>query len=125
MPPHHADRISPDEMREAIARSGYLLEQRIKPKIERRGYFVETNQPYPDPQTGISREYDISAISGIPLYRGRMDFLFPYILCECENNALPLVFFETDSPISFLFHEQVKCSGIPVKLWKEGNWVRL
>lgn len=125
MPPRDADKISLEEMREAISRSGYLLEQRIKPKIERRGYFVETNQPYPDPQSGVSREYDISAVAGIRLYHGRMDFLLPFILCECENNALPLVFFETASPISFLFHEQVKCSGVPVKLWKEGRWVRL
>jgi len=112
-------------MREAIARSGYLLEQRIKPKIERRGYFVETNQPYPDPQTGISREYDISAISAIRLSRKGTDFLFPYILCECENNAVPLVFFETHSPISFLFQEQVKCSGVPVKIWNHGSWERI
>lgn len=115
--------ISQEEMREAIARSGYLLEQRIKPKIERQGYFVETNQAYPDPQTGISREYDISAMGGIRLFRGRSDFLFPYILCECENNSVPIVFFETDSPITFLFHMEVKCSGVPVKLWKNGEWV--
>jgi hypothetical protein len=123
--PHHADKISPEDIREAIVRSGYLLEQRIKPKIERRGYFVETNQPYPDPQTGISREYDISAISAIRLSSKGIDFLFPYILCECENNALPLVFFETNSPIRFMFHEHVKCSGVPVKMWKNGSWVRL
>ena len=103
MPPRDADKISLEEMREAIRRSGYLLEQRIKPKIERHGYFVETNQPYPDPQTGISREYDISAMAGIRLYRGRMDFLFPFILCECENNALPLVFLRRRHQSAFCF----------------------
>jgi hypothetical protein len=115
--------ISQEAMREAIARSGYLLEQRIKPKIERQGYFVETNQAYPDPQTGVSREYDISAMGGVRLFRGRYDFLFPCILCECENNSIPVVFFETVSPITFLFHMDVKCSGVPVKLWKNGEWV--
>jgi hypothetical protein len=117
--------IALDQMQEAILRSGYLLEQRIKPKIADYGYFVETNQPYPDPQTGISREYDISAISGRMVYRGGKDFIFPYIICECENNTQPLVFFESRSPISFLFHEDVKCSGIPVKIWERGQWLRL
>jgi len=120
-----SEKISHEEMRDAIASSGYLLEQRIKPTIERRGYFVETNQAYPDPQTGISREYDISAMGGFRLFRNRNDFLFPYILCECENNSVPIVFFETGSPISFLFHMEVKCSGVPVKLWKNGEWVPL
>lgn len=118
-----SERISLEEMHEAIARSGYLLEQRIKPQIERQGYFVETNQAYPDPQTGISREYDISAMGGFRLFRGRNDFVFPYILCECENNSVPIVFFETDSPISFLFHMEVKCSGVPVRFWRKGEWV--
>jgi len=123
---HNApEKISQEEMREAIARSGYLLEQRIKPKFERHGYFVKTNQAYPDPQTGISREYDISAMAGIRLLRNRDDFLFPYILCECENNSVPLVFFETDSPETFLFHTEAKCSGVPVKLWVNGEWVRI
>lgn len=123
MDQHAAEKISQEEMREAIARSGYLLEQRIKPKIESKGYFVETNQAYPDPQTGISREYDLSAMGGIRLFRNRSDFLFPYILCECENNSVPLVFFETNSPITFLFYMEVKYSGVPVKLWKNGEWV--
>jgi hypothetical protein len=119
------DRISQEEIREAITRSGYLLEQRIKPKVEKHGYFVETNQAYPDPQTGISREFDISAMGGIRLFRDRKDFIFPYILCECENNSVPIVFFETDSPITFLFHMEVKCSGVPVKLWINGEWVQI
>jgi hypothetical protein len=116
--------ISAEQMHDAIVRSGYLLEQRLKAKIERYGYFVETNQ-HPDPETGISREYDISAMSGVQLTRNRMDFVFPYIICECENNAQPVVFFKTDSPISFLFHREVKFSGIPVQILRNGSWVPL
>ncbi len=133
LPPQQADRpsgptphvgslnilITPEQMREAIHRSGYLLEQRVSRMVEREGFFVETNAAYPDPQTGISREIDISAISGVQLYRrrGRPDFIFPVVLCECENNAQPVVFFETDPPVPFLLLQDVKCSGIPVKVW--------
>lgn len=131
MAPKEAQDITLDQMREAISHSGYLLEQRIKPKIERRGYLVEANKPYPDPQTGISREFDILAISGRLLYRRLRrgsddpDLIFPYIICECENNTQPLVFFESHAQFNFHFHEDVKCSGMPVKIWNQGRWVRL
>lgn len=120
-------RISLDEMREAINKSGYLLEQRIRRVLVegKRGYYVETNAAYPDPQTGISREYDISAISSTPLSRDYTDAIFPYLVCECENNAQPVVFFEAESQIPFLHHEQVKCSGMPVKLWSGTDFVSL
>ena len=51
---------------------------------------------------------------------GTKDLLWPYILCECENNLQPVVFFQTESEIDFLFHQQVKCSGLPVKFWSNG-----
>jgi hypothetical protein len=104
-------------MRESVERSGYLLEQRATAILSKRGYFVEANSAYPDPETGISREYDISAISAIKLSEHWRDRIFSFIICECENNAQPVVFFQSESPISFLHYEQVKCSGTPIKLW--------
>jgi len=104
--------ITTKEMKGAILRSGYLLEQRVEPVLEKEGYFVNTNAAYPDPLTGKSREIDIEALSAFKISRD-FDFIFPYLICECENNHKPLVFFIKDSPISFLFHEEVKSAGIP------------
>jgi hypothetical protein len=114
-------------MHESLNKSGYLLEQRIRRVLVKRerGYYVETNAAYPDPQTGISREYDIAAVSAVPLSRDYTNALYHYIICECENNAQPVVFFETESQISLLHHEQLKYSGIPLKLWSRGRFVGL
>ncbi len=106
--------ITTKEMKGAILRSGYLLEQRVEPILEKAGYAVTTNAAYPDPFTGKSREIDIEALSASKISRD-FDFIFPYLICECENNHQPLVFFIKDSPISFLFYEEVKSAGIPSK----------
>ena len=117
--------ISTKQMRDAIQRSGYLLEQRLEPILAEEGYFVQTNPVFPDPDTGKSREIDISALSAIQVYKKGRSFIFPKILCECENNSQPVVFFTKESLISFLHHEQVKVSGIPVKFWQEDGYVSL
>lgn len=85
--------------------------------MEQAGYYVEANAAYPDPRTGISREYDISGTNAIPVSLRREEFIFPIIICECENNSQPVVFFESESVVSFLFAEQARCSGMPVKFW--------
>lgn len=112
-------RISSEEMKASIERSGYLIEQRVEPILTSAGFYVQANPVYPDPATGKSREIDISALSARSLnYKNRdYDFIFPMILCECENNAQPLVFFTRESPISFWHHQELKVSGIPVKIW--------
>ena len=117
--------ISTKQMREAIKRSGYLLEQRIEPILAEEGYYAQTNTAFLDADTGKSREIDISALSGFQVFKKGIDFIFPFILCECENNAQPVVFFTKESIISFMHHEQVKVSGIPVKFWQKDGWVSL
>lgn len=111
-----------NQMKDSIRRSGYLLEQRIESILIQQGYYVQTNPVFPDPETGKTREIDVSALSATRVYsklRKTLDFIFPVILCECENNAQPLVFFTKESPISFMYHENVKVSGLPVKFWQE------
>lgn len=117
--------ISLEQMIDAIQESGYLLEQQVKPIMEEEGFFVETNPVYPDPTTGKSREIDINAISAIKIFKEEYNFIFPKIICECENNHQPVIFFEDESPISFLHHYEVKASGIPVKIWQDKEWVGL
>ena len=112
--------ITTKQMKDAIQKSGYLLEQRVEPILSEEGYIVQTNPAFPDPETGKSREIDINALSATQVYKGDYNFVFPILLCECENNAQPIVFFTKESIISFLYHREVKVSGIPIKFW-EGN----
>jgi len=124
-PPATITQISTKQMKEAIQKSGYLLEQRVEPILTKEGYFVQMNSVFPDPETGKSREIDISALSASQVYKGGFNFIFPTLLCECENNAQPIVFFTKESPISFLHHEEIKVSGTPVKFWQKDGYIRL
>jgi hypothetical protein len=117
--------ISSDEILTAIERSGYPLEQRVRKVLDRHAYFVEANVAFPDPQTGISRELDISAMRAVKLSQKGKDFLFPFLLCECENNSLPVVFFDARPQVPALYHEEVKLSGTPVKIWTGRHFVRI
>jgi len=122
---NHNERITKPEMIAAINKSGYLLEQRVADMLAEHGYYVETNPAYPDPETGKSREFDVSAIAGARLAKKRMDFIFPIVVAECENNEQLVVFFSADSPVPFLRHEEVKCSGVPVQFWDGQRFRRL
>lgn len=118
-------KITRDEMLEAITRSGYLIEQRSKAVLEKQGYYVETNRSYPDAGTDKSREYDIFGSKFFPLFRGEPSGLASIIICECKNNPQPVVFFGNDPPLTLMFHEQVKSSGIPVVVWDQGGFLNL
>ena len=109
-----APKITRTQMLDAISRSGYLLEQRVLPRIEREGFYVEANPVYPDPNTCKTREYDFSAITGVKLYRGDTDFLFVSLVGECVNNAHPLVFFASDTHIDYFVQRDIKSAGIPL-----------
>lgn len=118
-----ASKISIQEMKDAIEKSGYLLEQRVEPILTKNGFFVEMNSAFPDSETGKTREIDLTAISATKVYKE--EFIFPRLLCECENNAQPIIFFTKKSPISFMHHEEVKVSGIPVKFWDKDGYISL
>lgn len=117
-----ATKISRAQMADAVSRSGYLLEQRVFPVIEDAGFYVDTNPVFPDPVTGKSREYDFSALTASKIYREDWHFLWVHLIGECLNNAQPLVLFSSEKITDFLFHDDLKCSGIPLKFqWKENE----
>jgi hypothetical protein len=122
-PPIVAKKISIKEMRDAIQGSGYLIEQRVEQVIMNEGYYVEANPAFPDPDTGKSREFDISALSANRLYKKSFGYIFPNLLCECENNSQPIVFFTKESQIASLQHYEVKVSGLPVKFWTRDGYI--
>jgi len=117
--------ISKGEMQDAILRSGYLIELRVRQKMEESGFHVESSPAYADPLTGKSREYDLSAVTTFDLL-GRdqtIDFLWAHLVVECENNIQPIVFFTPKSDFDHLISEAVKISGMPLKFPSE-NWAK-
>jgi hypothetical protein len=114
----HSDRITPGEMRESIRKSGYLVEHRVAKLFRDHHYYVLTNPRYPDLGTGKSREFDIEARTSVQLFPRSLDFLHPVFICECKNNSQPVVFFEAESPIQFLFGQDMRSSGFPVKFFR-------
>lgn len=88
------------QIKEIIKNSGYLLEQRICPKIEKQGFFADPNTEFQDQDTGKSREIDIYALNMSSLYRDSFDDVFNVILLiECKTNSTPVIFFTQKNPI--------------------------
>lgn len=112
-------------MRDALQRSGYLLEYRVEELLRRCGYMVEANQSYPDPITGKSRELDIAAISAEPLNDAYRDILWPRLLIECVNNTQPMAFLTKSSMAPTAHIYDLKFSGVPLKIKSNKRWVKL
>lgn len=123
--PTFPEKINRREMKVAIRRSGYLLEQRVSATIRDNGYHVETNPSFKDPLTGKSREYDVSAVITFDLLgrKRKIDFLWFHILCECENNEQPIVFFEDEPAHPDLIHHGIVCSGLPLRFGKKNQTI--
>lgn len=104
------------EMRKAVARSGYLMEQRIAAYLKSRAYYVIPNYGFKDPETGDAREIDIWAYGAERVAIRRREFVFPMLLIEAKNLQAPLVFFtHSEIPISAMMGE-VHLSGLPTEV---------
>lgn len=120
--------ITRKEIRDAISRSGYLIEQRVAQSLANNDYFVELNLTFPDPYSERTREIDIKADSTrkSPLSKyGFATGVHWSIVCECENNSYPVVFFpyETEAPGSR--YALIKCFGVPMKIQRNKEYVDL
>lgn len=121
------EKITKTQARQALLRSGYLLESRIECFLDERGYFVHANSVYTDPVTSKSREIDLFALGARQVWR-EYHFLFPCFLIECVNNPQPIAFITKEAQTPFLFHNDLKISGLPVKILetgKEESWEML
>ena len=85
-------KISESEARDALQRSGYLIEHRVESLLRKRGWYVEANSAYEDSDTQKSRELDVYAIMAHPVGTGPQDRLFSSVLVECVNNPQPIAF---------------------------------
>lgn len=123
-----SDKITRTQMRAALLRSGYLLESRVESRLREHWGYVEANPTYTDPDTGKSREFDIYSMTAHQAGPSDLDFLFGVLLIECINNPQPLVIMTKEPLIGFMYHEEVKMSGLPVKVPDEERhkgWQRL
>ncbi|MBI3060149.1 MAG: hypothetical protein HYY81_12755 [Deltaproteobacteria bacterium] len=63
--PEEENKINRGEIRDALLRSGYLLESRVESCLREHWGFVETNASYEDPETGKSRELDVYSMTAV------------------------------------------------------------
>jgi hypothetical protein len=112
--------ISRADAKKALLRSGYLLESRIEKHLSTEGYYVEANSVYTDPTTSKSREIDVFALGAQRVWKEE-SFFFPCLVIECVNNPQPVAFMTKDPQTPFLFHNQLKLSGLPIKLLEHGT----
>jgi hypothetical protein len=114
--------IAPNEIVDALHRSGYLIEYRVEAVLREQGYHVAANTSYPDPVTGKPRELDVSATGGYPIDPDKKDFLFDVLLIECVNNPQPLAFFTKEAQAEFVHVYDILLSGLPAYIPGKGPY---
>jgi hypothetical protein len=120
--------ITLPEAREALLRSGYLLEHRLEAILRRREWYVQANDAYLEKETNKSRELDIYALRAEQLGKQMSaGFVWAVLLIECVNNAQPLAFITKAPQLAPLHYEEIKLAGLPAKVFdpKAKKWVSL
>ncbi len=117
-------KITRPEIKEAIYSSGYLIEQRVL-RIFSESYLVEPNHSYVDSISGKTREIDMRVDSAPFWDKLSSGGLYWSILCECENNAQPIVLFPFEPFMPSAGSGLVKCYGMPMKIWQKNEYVGL
>lgn len=105
---------TPEEMREAIEASGYLLEGRIAHVMSERGFFVELNAFRPDPAE-LSRaiEIDVAGRYFEWVNERNKDTVTASVLVECKNNSQPFAFVVQRQQITELNVNRIHYGGYP------------
>jgi hypothetical protein len=111
--------ISRPQIRDALTRSGYLLESRVEATLRKSHFFVAANTSYLDPVLEKSREIDIYAQGLVgydpndpkpPLPAQRV-----VLIIECVNNPQPLAFLTKEQQSPVLSYQDVKLIETPPK----------
>jgi hypothetical protein len=109
--------IQDNEMREALQRSGYLLEARVEDLLCRHGYLVDANIAYPDPIEGKPRELDARATAVD--YLDDRNAIWTSLLVECSNNNQPVVLMTKPQQPCPLPEDSIACVGVPTTVSDE------
>jgi len=118
-----SDKISPEEMKEAVWKSGYLLERRVATLLRKAGFKVATNKVIRDQETDKSLEYDVCSYKEIPVFETGSYGIYPTLICECKNNSQPIVFFVQEKETFNPSKDEVRVSGVPSKMWKRNKYI--
>jgi hypothetical protein len=110
------EKISTDQIQDALLRSGYLLESRLETVLGESKFYVEANTAYLDPETSKTRELDLYATKAYMVDSYENGFIFSVLLIEAINNPQPIAFITKESQTRFLHHEDIKLAGLPVKI---------
>jgi hypothetical protein len=112
-------KITHEETKDALMRSGYLLESRTETVLLGQDFSVEANGAYVDPFTKKSREVDLIGMK-FHLFgaREKRDSVGTVLIIECINNSQPVAFFtkEYAKAGSRLSNSNITISGSPLEL---------
>ncbi len=76
----------------ALGRTGFLLEYQVAQVLRGHGFSTYLNYPYPDPETGKSREIDVSADKETHIHRQPVEvYVQIELIVECKNTPNPFV----------------------------------
>ncbi len=114
-------KISIEDAKEALKRSGYLLECRVAEVLRSAKYLIETNPLYFDPITNKKREIDLKALNFFEIHskkEKRVGLVELQLILECINNSQPLTFIKNtsthDDTLNSYYGLQYKAvSGLP------------
>lgn len=115
-----------NDVRRAIERSGYVLELRLVPKLERAGFVVWSDRQFQDQDTGKSREIDLYAyrradVATQEVLIGKTTYVLAdtfqtYLVLECKAISTPLVFFSQENRLPI--YGRLLFGGFPRFIWK-------
>jgi len=86
-------KISKEEIKEAISKSGYLDEQKVTIEFEKLGFYSGANYAFEDQDEQKSREIDFIATKCTDFKFGKTGFYF-FAYGEVKKKTNPLVFLE-------------------------------
>jgi hypothetical protein len=100
---------TPQEILEALGRTGFLLEQEVATELQQLGLHVNTGVAFQDPDEGKSREIDVLA-TGFHVNRENMIGVKYEIICECKNTQWPFVLIGPAKTDKEFLYEPVGCT---------------
>jgi hypothetical protein len=93
-----------DEILSALNRTGFMLEYRVAQALRNKGFSTDINHAYPDPESGKSREIDVSASLDRDIERQPVSLNVGVgLVIECKSGLNPFVLIgeRNQNPVGF------------------------
>jgi hypothetical protein len=113
------------DVRNAVDTSGYVLELRLAPKLERAGFSAWSDRQFQDQDTGKSREIDLygwkwdeiasKSVKHRKATYHMTDRLDTHLVIECKSLSTPLVFFSRQNQLPI--YGRLLFDGMPKFVW--------